>query len=1395
MVRTRQYIRSLPGRLFALLATAVFVLSLCPISVQADDIDDMLAAGNYVEGEVIAAILTEGLQTEDESDAPYEVTELISVDPYAVQQAVEDEEAQGSAKNSAYSIKVTTSLSDSINLCVVSSDTMSTEELLRMLADDPNVVFAEPNYLLDMDSEDFSSDPIPEDEEAPEGSESEPGEQETPEEGEKTPDEEEVPEGEVSEPEEQEVSEGGEGELEDDEAQKNGEATSEEQEDTEADELLTEEEEDTEDDESTDEEDEEPQIRAGEQPADGPLSDLTPLQWGNWTTSQTTRAVGMASNPSINVPGFGSVGRDGNMDKQIVVALLDTGVYNEHPDLENVVYHFTPEQQEALGCWEWGFNSTGKGMYGNVRDEGSTAMGHGTHTAGIIGAEWNGFGTSGVASNVKIVCIQLADSDGTESLADALIAYDFVNRFNELVPEEERIRVTSNSWSRYSSSRALDAVLRDLGERWGIVSVFSSGNDGKNNDRYEKTPSSSADNPYVIVVGNTSPTDRLNPSSEYGTATVDLAAPGTNILSTAVEDHGSYFPDGARESNLLYFGFDGNDTIPIKISQVYGEDEPDVYEDEPVVIGDIATPTDSVRFFGSNGIEINLDPDYMVVYDEWADMSDLYDLQFDIDLTGTGISERLNGVENLKVGLAYSVPVGEEGLIGFASSNAAFITVNVPNEDDEPFQVTRPVGSYVNNFYPASNVEWGFSDFVITCDNFYDYDYNEDLDPYVASVSPEGDILTIKLRVQLTEGCTTFYIDSLGVGTQSAPYEFATGTSMACPAVAGAAALYASQGYEGIELASLIRSKVRIPEGGPLETRSGGVFDFTVEGSPDGTRASEPVAPAITDVTVEGTSLTVTGVNFGTAPGAAALARYVVGGELQPVEASVASWADDEVIFELASPAEGILRVEIANAGGKHDTFMRFATKSSNVYEQDLPFDAGTADVYNAIDGDGDWETRGPVVGLGCKLYYLPAYCGKEDEHPAYKRLRCFDLKTEEWSELPELPEWLEAVSATMYEGKIVVEGCSMYMTEWGEPSGKFPDGKAEERVYVYDSDAGSWSQASAEGIYLKQSIVNNDGQLMVLGGSAPDPDFPDGYYSRFVAPLRNYDLATGAGEEICEIPAALDDPIVAAKDGTILMYSSDPYLEFIRIQNGEAVYYDDMAPDFFLSEGDEPVDGAWGNPIRNQYLGVLGPVSDGFVLAGPPSTEGVTDTYILREGSDKFEPYEKRSSDDRVYSQAGCTYRGRLFVIGSAWFEPETRLFRATAMDVPEYPGDIPCEEKVSITYDPAGGKIDGDTKPVTVKAYVGDTVTIKAAPTRTGYTFLYWKYADAKYYPGDKYTVAGENTFTAVWKKNSDSPTPSSPATGDSTGMTQNLVTMVAAFSLLLVILAIKAGRRRVE
>lgn len=86
----------------------------------------------------------------------------------------------------------------------------------------------------------------------------------------------------------------------------------------------------------------------------------------------------------------------------------------------------------------------------------------------------------------------------------------------------------------------------------------------------------------------------------------------------------------------------------------------------------------------------------------------------------------------------------------------------------------------------------------------------------------------------------------------------------------------------------------------------------------------------------------------------------------------------------------------------------------------------------------------------------------------------------------------------------------------------------------------------------------------------------------------------------------------------------------------------------------------------------------------------------------------------------------------------------------------------KATLTFVLNGGTLDGKTGTITVKANVGDTVTLLGAPTRDGYTFRCWK--GSEYAAGAKYTVpAGGHTFTAEWTR---STKPGLPATGDDMG-----------------------------
>jgi hypothetical protein len=70
----------------------------------------------------------------------------------------------------------------------------------------------------------------------------------------------------------------------------------------------------------------------------------------------------------------------------------------------------------------------------------------------------------------------------------------------------------------------------------------------------------------------------------------------------------------------------------------------------------------------------------------------------------------------------------------------------------------------------------------------------------------------------------------------------------------------------------------------------------------------------------------------------------------------------------------------------------------------------------------------------------------------------------------------------------------------------------------------------------------------------------------------------------------------------------------------------------------------------------------------------------------------------------------------------------------------------KYGIKYDLGGGTYNGQSGVIAETHNYGDVISILGTPTRPGYKFLYWK--GSQYNPGDKYTVNGEHTFTAVWE-----------------------------------------------
>jgi subtilisin family serine protease len=151
--------------------------------------------------------------------------------------------------------------------------------------------------------------------------------------------------------------------------------------------------------------------------------------------------------------------------------------------------------------------------------------GHGTHVAGIIGAVGNnGIGIAGVDWNTQIMALKALDSTGTGNDVEATLAIDYAVAHGA--------KVINASWGEAGIDPVLATAIQ-YADSMGVIIVAAAGNSSANDSTTAYSPASySATYPNVITVAATDSGGNLASWSNYGVGTVQLAAPGANILST-----------------------------------------------------------------------------------------------------------------------------------------------------------------------------------------------------------------------------------------------------------------------------------------------------------------------------------------------------------------------------------------------------------------------------------------------------------------------------------------------------------------------------------------------------------------------------------------------------------------------------------------------------------------------------------------------------------------------------------------------------------------------------------------------------------------------------------------------------------------------------------------------
>jgi thermitase len=224
--------------------------------------------------------------------------------------------------------------------------------------------------------------------------------------------------------------------------------------------------------------------------------------------------------------------------EKVVVAVLDTGVDYTHEDLVSNMWtrpdSLPQYADDELGSIDDinGFDADANA--GDPMDD----NGHGTHCAGVIGAEGNNsIGVTGINWNVKIMPLKFLGRGGFGSTKNAIEAINYaIDRKQKGV----NIRVINASWGSTQYSRALEDAIRAAGEQ-GILFVAAAGNSSTDNDKRAHYPSN-YNLPNVVSVAAVDRSDSLTSFSNFGAKTVHLAAPGRDIDST-------WLKDGYREAS------------------------------------------------------------------------------------------------------------------------------------------------------------------------------------------------------------------------------------------------------------------------------------------------------------------------------------------------------------------------------------------------------------------------------------------------------------------------------------------------------------------------------------------------------------------------------------------------------------------------------------------------------------------------------------------------------------------------------------------------------------------------------------------------------------------------------------------------------------------------------
>ncbi|MCM0647402.1 S8 family serine peptidase [Clostridium swellfunianum] len=259
--------------------------------------------------------------------------------------------------------------------------------------------------------------------------------------------------------------------------------------------------------------------------------------------------------------------------ESVVVGVIDTGIDINHPDLKDRIWTNTGEvpgngiDDDGNGYIDdvngWDFYNNDNSVY-DVKDGDK----HGTHVAGTIAASLNNVGVVGVAPKVKIMPLKFLGPFGGSTF-DAVKAISYA--------KNKGVKVLNNSWG----GSGYDYLLKDAIDSCNALFVAAAGNEENNNDVTPSYPASYSSS-NILSVAAIDNRGNLASFSNFGATSVDVAAPGVNILSTipkpaelgcAVKYQSSDYKAFTQGISMLNVNASQRDGLIKKVMDFFGANE------------------------------------------------------------------------------------------------------------------------------------------------------------------------------------------------------------------------------------------------------------------------------------------------------------------------------------------------------------------------------------------------------------------------------------------------------------------------------------------------------------------------------------------------------------------------------------------------------------------------------------------------------------------------------------------------------------------------------------------------------------------------------------------------------------------------------------------------------